>query len=395
MTPSDGRSVRRTRLTPAARPAPGAAGPGQTPPAAGEPPRPLAGQIGAEVALALSSALDRLETLLHEGRVERPDLQALASEIRRARQVAMLGQQVGRLAAGLVRQSPETLELPQVLREVVGARRAAVAGRGLTLRQLLQPATVSADPALLFTLLSSLLDWACEHVREPTLVLSTGMQAWPVQAVLECRFAWRPADRDALPEAGDAAALLPPADDPARLDSVAWRLVQQAAGAMGVQVERADTAWQVNLRLLFPETVRRWPRLVDAPEDDAAAALRLRPLAGARLLVHAERHDVRLLVQEAVAPLGLQVDHVATLGELQACARAVPPDVLLVDARGPEADRVLAALKAGGSGPALVHVDDAFRGLEIISTGRVEILRVGRDSALRDLPAALGHALTR
>lgn len=403
MTLPNGGAVRRTvapLLLPAgaaalpatAAPSP-AADAGERPQAPQAPARPLSGQIGAEVAAALSGALDRLEAILHGGRVDRAGLQALEAEIRRARQVAMLGQQVGRLAAGPVRQAPETLDLPQVLREALGARRGLLAGRGLELRQVLQPATVSADPALLFALLTGLLDWACEQGRAQTVTVATGTNPWPMQAVLECRFAWRPADRQALPD--PAAALLPPADDPARLDTVAWRLVQQAAAALGVQLERADTPWQVNLRLRFPEAARRWPRLVDAPEDDAAAALRMRPLAGARLLVHARRHETRLLVQEAVAPMGLLVDHVATIDELQACAQAVPPDALVIDARDPETDRALAALQAGGGGPALLHVSEAFRDLEISSRGGFEILRVGRDSALRDLPAALGYALTR
>lgn len=398
MTLPNGGAVRRTvapPLLPAGAAAlPSAASTTDTPaPASHEPARPLSGQIGAEVASALTGALDRLEAILHGGRVDRAGLQALEAEIRRARQVAMLGQQVGRLAAGLVRQAPEMLELPQVLREALGARRALLAGRGLELRQVLQPATVSADPALLFALLTGVLDWACEHGRAQTVTVVTTMNPWPMQAVLECRFAWRPADRQALP--APSAGPLPPADDPARLDTVAWRLVQQAAAALGVALERADTPWQVNLRLRFPEAARRWPRLVDAPEDDAAAALRMRPLAGARLLVHARRHETRLLVQEAVAAMGLLVDHVATIDELQACAEAVPPDALVVDARDPEADRVLMALGAGSGGPALVHVSDAFRDLEISSSGSFEILRVGRDSALRDLPAALGYALTR
>lgn len=381
----------QARRTPLARATPQAAEP------AGEP-RLLAGQVGAEVAAALSSALERLEQLTRTGRIARHSLQALHDEIHRARQVAMLGQQVSRLAAGHVRQAPETLELPQLLREALAQRADAMATRGLELRQVLQPATVSADPSLLFALLLSLLDWAFEHCRSQTVSLHTGLQPWPEQAVLECRFTWCPPDRLA-PEAELAYEVdrLERGDDPSHLDTVAWRLVEQAAQAMSVTLERADTASQVRLRLMFPESPRRWPRLVDALAEvgEGMSRLRSQPLAGLRVLVHAQRPDVRHVVHEALQPAGLLVDFVATLADLRECALQAPPDVLLIDERGSEVDRVLAEVKAGASGPVLVHVAEAFRGVELSSSGRFEIVRVSRDTAVRDLPAALGYALNR
>lgn len=380
-----------------ARRAPLAGATPQAAESAGEP-RLLAGQVGAEVAAALSSALERLEQLTRTGRIARHSLQALHDEIHRARQVAMLGQQVSRLAAGHVRQAPETLELPQLLREALAQRADAMAARGLELRQVLQPATVSADPSLLFALLLSLLDWAFEHCRSQTVSLHTGLQPWPEQAVLECRFTWCPPDRLA-PDAELAYEVdrLERGDDPSHLDTVAWRLVEQAAQAMSVTLARADTASQVRLRLLFPESPRRWPRLVDAlaEVDDGLSRLRSQPLAGLRVLVHAQRPDVRHVVHEALQPAGLLVDFVATLADLRECALQAPPDVLLIDERGSEVDRVLAEVKAGASGPVLVHVAEAFRGVELSSSGRFEIVRVSRDTAVRDLPAALGYALNR
>lgn len=378
--------------------APTSAGPGASVTAPAAEPRLLAGQVGAEVAAALSSALERVEQLARTGRIGRHSLQALQDEIHRARDVAMLGQQVSRLAAGHVRQAPETLELPQLLREALSQRLDAVASRGIELRQVLQPATVSADPSLLFALLLSLLDWAIEHCRSQTVSLHTGLNPWPVHAVLECRFTWCPPDRLA-PEAELAYEVerLERGDDPSHLDTVAWRLVEQAARAMGVSLTREDTASQVRLRLAFPEAPRRWPRLVEslADVDDGAARLHAQPLAGLRLLVFAQRTDVRHVVHEATVPTGLMVDFVATLAELRECALQAPPDVLLVDHRNSEVDRVLAEVHAGGRGPVLVHVAEAFRGVELSSSGRFEIVRVSRDTAVRDLPAALGYALNR
>ncbi len=360
-------------------------------------PHLLAGQVGAEVAAALSSAQVRVRLLAETGRIGRHSLLALQDEIRRARQVAMLGQQVSRLAAGSVRQAPEALELPQLLRDALGQRHVEIAGRGIELRQVLQPAPVSADPALLFALLVSLLDWSFEHCRAQGITLSTGLNPWPVHALLRCEFAWRAPDRlDADADLAFEVARIERGDGPSLLDTVSWRLVEHACAAMGVRLSREDTSWQVRLQLAFPETPRRWPRLVDAlnalEQDTGDGA---QPLAGCRLLVFVQRPDVRRLVHDAVAPMGLTVNHVGTLADLRACGLQMPPDALLVDQRGSEVDRVLADLKAGGSGPALIHVAESFRGLEISSSGRFEILRVGRDTVLRDLPSALGYALAR
>lgn len=360
-------------------------------------PHLLAGQVGAEVAAALSSAQVRVRLLAETGRIGRHSLLALQDEIRRARQVAMLGQQVSRLAAGSVRQTPEALELPQLLRDALVQRHGEIAGRGIELRQVLQPAPVSADPSLLFALLVSLLDWSFEHCRAQGITLSTGLNPWPVHALLRCEFAWRAPDRlDADADLAFEVERIERGDGPSLLDTVSWRLVEHACAAMGVHLTREDTSWRVRLQLAFPESPRRWPRLVDAldalEQDPGDGA---QPLAGCRLLVFAQRPDVRRLVHDAVAPMGLMVNHVGTLAELRACGLHTPPDALLVDQRGSEVDRVLADLKAGGSGPALVHVAESFRGLEISSSGRFEILRVGRDTVLRDLPSALGYALAR
>jgi hypothetical protein len=364
-------------------------------------PHLLAGQVGAEVAAALSAAQERVRLLAETGRIGRHSLLALQDEIRQARQVAMLGQQVARLAAGRVRQAPEALELPQLLRDALCQRQTEIAARGLELRQVLQPAPVSADASLLFALLVSLLDWAFEHCRAQGITLSTGQNAWPAHAQLRCDFAWRAPDR--LGADADLAFEIERIERGTGgrlLDSVSWRLVEHACAAMGVRLSRQDTAWQVHVQLDFPEAPRRWPRLVDALNaaeaiaDDPGAPGR-QPLAGCRVLVFAQRPDVRSLVQAAVAPTGLSADLVGSLAELRACGLDASPDAIIVDQRGSEVDRVLADLKAGGSGPALVHVSESFRGLEISSSGRFEILRVGRDTVVRDLPVALGYALSR
>lgn len=352
-------------------------------------PMQLAGQVGAEVASSLSSALERVRLLAETGRIGQRSLQALQEEIERARRIAMLGQQVSRLAAGAVHPAPETLELPQMLRDAIGQRADELAMRGLEVRQRLQPATVSADPSLLFALLLSLVDWAFEHCRAPHLNLSTGLHHWPVHALLHCDFAWRPADR--LDPEASAGADLPEID----LDTMAWRLVEQAARVMNVRIDRQQTLTEVRLTLSFAEAPRRWPKLVDGPNGaDDPYGMSAQPLAGSRVLVLAESAEVRRTVRNATTDMGLEIDFVTHLGEARECLRRAMPDVVVIDARGAEVDRLLGEIKAGDTGPALVQVGEDFEALEASTRAGFEILRVASASALRELPIALRYALS-
>lgn len=355
----------------------------------------LAGQVGAEVAAALSSALERVRLLAQTGRIGHHSLQALQEEIRQARQIAIVGQQVSRLAAGRVRQAPEVLELPQLLRDAMGQRAEEIAARGLEVKQRLQPAAVSVDPSMLFTLLVSLLDWAFEHCRGATLQLGTGLNPWPVHAVLRCEFAWRAPDRVA-PDAELALEAERAERGASPLDTMAWRLVQHSAQAMNVRIQRHDTAQRVQLSLAFPEAPRRWPRLVDAlTAMEDPYAMNSRPLADSEVLLVTQRLEMRRLVHEATAGMGLHLRIALDLAEAREMAQEAPPHALIVDERNAEVDRLIGEIKAGASGPALIHVNDAFQGLEISTSGRFEILRVARDQVVRDLPAALGYALNK
>lgn len=354
----------------------------------------LAGQVGAEVAAALSSALERVRLLAESGRIGRHSLQALQDELRQARQVAIVGQQVSRLAAGRVRQAPEVLELPQLLRDAIGQRADEIAARGLEVKQRLQAATVSVDPSLLFTLVVSLLDWAFEHCRGATLQLGTGLNPWPVHAVLHCEFAWRAPDR-VTPDADLALEADRAERGTSALDTMAWRLVEHSARAMDVHIQRHDTAQRVQLSLAFPEAPRRWPRLVDALTAlEDPYAMHARPLADSEVLVVTQRFELRRLVHEATAGMGLRLRIALDLAEAREMARESPPHALIVDERNAEVDRLIGELKAGTTGPALLHVHESFQGLEISTSGRFEIVRVARDEMVRDLPAALGYALS-
>ena len=353
--------------------------------------RSLAGEVGAEVAASLSQALQRLDDILHSGRVGRAGLNAVRDEVERARQIAMLGQQVSRLAAGLARPAPEAADLPEVLHAALQQHRHAVAARGLTVRQHLRPATVSADASLLFTLLQCVLQWAVEHGSGPMISLSTELNSWPVHALLRCEFAWRTPDNAAGEDAPDIDRFA----QPGGLDTLAWRLLEQAAAALGVQVQREETPHEVLLTLAFPEAARRWPKLVDeqAAASDDPAGQGASALAGSQVLVLAARTELRRAAHAGLAPLGVDVHDAATADEL--CARAASVQALVVPADLPGLAALRQVLADAGGRPALVLVDDVSPGVHIDHDGRQEELRVGQSTIARDLPAALRYALMR
>ena len=71
--------------------------------------REIIGQIGTEVGLPLSAALERVTVLATTGKIDRAGLRMLREEIERARRAGMIGQQLARFASGRIRQTPEQM----------------------------------------------------------------------------------------------------------------------------------------------------------------------------------------------------------------------------------------------------------------------------------------------
>lgn len=336
----------------------------------------LTGVVGAEVALALSAALQRVEQFASGTRIPRSGLDALRDEIEAARGLAIKAQQWARLASGQVRPSPEAIELPELLREVLRQRAPDIAARGLELRQQLSPTRVNADPGLLVALLQNLLDWAFEHCRAPMLLLSVAPDTWPPRALLRCAFRWRSADRPALKDA-------------AMLDTLAWRMVVQTCELLGVGVERDDSPLQMQLTLAFPGGTASWPTV---SVDDASAAP---PLPGCRVLVLSAQSVLQVAARRALAGMQVQTRFASTVAEAAWPRDEAPPHVLVADAQLAGLEPLCTALKAGAKGPALVLIGEPGLALDVRSTGHQEVLRLGRDHVLRDLPVALRYALAR
>ena len=192
--------------------------------------REIIGQIGTEVGLPLSAALERVTVLATTGKIDRAGLRMLREEIERARRAGMIGQQLARFASGRIRQSPEQISVTQMLREVLLQRGREATARQIEISQALKPAEIVVDATLLYALLQAVVDWSID-LAQNQLEFKLDIKAWPPYARLTARFAHA---------RSDASDRLTPVGTPLpSLDSMAWRLVQQISWTLGLVMDRA------------------------------------------------------------------------------------------------------------------------------------------------------------
>jgi len=360
--------------------------------------RELIGQIGSDVGQVLSSALERVTVLATTGKIDRAGLRALREEIEQARRVGMIGQQLARFASGRIRQSPEQVQLTQMLRDVLVQRGREATAREIELRQALRPAEVVVDATLLHALLQALTDWGLEHARG-AIDFRVDMRAWPQIARLSCQFTHgNGATGTGLPEVSASTA---PRDDPppSPLDSMSWRLVQQVAWTLGLGIERIDSPGRTSLSLDFPNTVHQQIEGVTAVEidQDFGVSDNSKPLAGNHILVLAARRDLRADLREATRHMGLVVDFVNTVEEAEEfCRDALPHGIVYESAlAGDRFDRLRASLC--GEMPSFVFIEIAEEGVgfELSGEGGNTQAVVGRETVLQSLPSALIFELSR
>ena len=288
-------------------------------------------QLGAEIAGPLSSALERIHSLVSTGQIDRQGLRALRESVSQAREAGMMGQQLARLASGRLRLSRERLHLTQLLRSVLAQRSRETQARGIQVRQVLKPVEVMADGSLLFALLNALMDWALSSTHS-SVDLRLDLTPWPAKARLVCRFAHRSLDLLDDPRATEL---------PQALNSLAWRLVEQTAVTMGVLPLREDESGITVLTLEFPHTVGDEPGTEAPPperEPDHLPSTNSKPLAGSHVLIVSPRRELRTQIQTAIAHMGLIVDVVNSMEEAtQFCLEGLPHGIVFESSqRGPE-----------------------------------------------------------
>ena len=282
-------------------------------------------RIGAEVAVPLTSALERVVALASSGRIDRHGLQALRSEIDGARRVGLRGQQIARLASGRLRQAVERLDLAQCLKEVLAASALHGNGQAIALPAPPTRAEVLGDASLLHAVLDAAADWgsglACGQVE-----WRIDVRPWPVRARVLCRFAHRSPDQ-ASPVRAEGQA-----QHDSSLNTLDWLLLTYAAHIAGVVVHRQDGPTHTLLTLEFLNTVNGTLEGAAAVDLVASSEDGMRSLAGCQLLVLASSRGTRQRVREAVHDQDLQVDFVSTVADAEQFCLEGPPQALVFEA---------------------------------------------------------------
>ena len=356
-------------------------------------PQALVAQLGSEVAATLSSALERVTTLAATGKIDRAGLRLLREEIDRARRAGIMGQQVVRLGNGHVQLANERLDLTGLLHEALRQRGREIDARGIEVRQVLGAAEVMSDTTLLFSLLQTTLDWSFEHAVS-RIDLSIEIKSWPAHACLSVAFAHQPPDE--VEEAPGQSA----SHDELRLNTMAWRLLQQTAGVLGLALLRRDQPpGKTVLKVEFPQTLA--PRLSAAPrleaEEHESQSHNSQPLAGRHVMVLASRREVRNVVRQALRPMGLMVDFVTSVEEAQQlCADGLPHAVIYEAAiAGDHFERLRNEMLAEVPTLVFVRIAEQGKAFEVLNLGGRQFASVGRDAIMSALPEALTFELSR
>jgi CheY-like chemotaxis protein len=352
--------------------------------------REIIGQIGTEVGLPLSAALERVTVLATTGKIDRAGLRMLREEIERARRAGMIGQQLARFASGRLRQSPEQISITQMLREVLLQRGREATARQIEISQALKPAEIVVDATLLYALLQAIVDWSLD-LAQKALEFKLDIKAWPPHARLTVRFAHT---------SSDASDRLTPVGTPLpSLDSMSWRLVQQISWTLGLVMDRAVSEHETTLTIEFPRTIHDEIEGVSIVEMDQGFGVsdNSKPLAGSHVLVVSSGREVRSLIRESIRHMGLLVDFVNSVEEAEEFCRDALPHAIIYESvlSGDRFHRLRAGISA--EMPAFVFIEIAPEGgaLRLSTHGNENGARIGREAVMQSLPSALIFELSR
>jgi hypothetical protein len=349
----------------------------------------LVAQMGAEIAGPLTTALERINTLISTGRIDRLGLRALRDNVDAARHAGIIGQQLTRFASGRLRQSHERLQLADVAAQVLSHRSRETHARGITVKPLLKPAEAIGDASLLFSLLNSLLDWALANARSQVeLTIENPLPHGCARMV--CRFAIGPGDE--LAEGGGAL-------NANGLDSLTWRLLAETARAMGVSMERNVVDHACTLVLEFPRPPAGATEGVGAPEfnDGFAPSANSQPLAGSHVLVIASRRELRVQIRDALRNMSLIIDFVNSVNEAIAFCREGLPHAIVVEAiqSGERFAQFRQDISAEVPDFVFIEIVEEGTAYELSSFSGTNVARVGREALANSLQSVLIFELSR
>ena len=314
--------------------------------------REIIGQIGTEVGLPLSAALERVTVLATTGKIDR---------------------------AGL-----------RMLREVLLQRGREATARQIEISQALKPAEVVVDATLLYALMQAVVDWSLD-LAQKSLEFKLDIKAWPPYARLTVRFAHA---------SSDASDRLTPVGTPLpSLDSMSWRLVQQISWTLGLVMDRSVSDDETTLTIEFPRTIHDEIEGVSVVEIDQGFGVsdNSKPLAGSHVLVVAGGREMRSLIKESIRHMGLLVDFVNSVEEAEEFCRDALPHAIIYESvlAGDRFQKLRSGIAA--EMPSFVFIEVAPEGgaLQLSTNSPDNGARIGRDAVMQSLPSALIFELSR
>ena len=188
--------------------------------------------------------------------------------------------------------------------------------------------------------------------------------------------------------------------DPA-LNTLAWRLLQQTAAVLGLELQRRDCSERCELRLTFPASeapaTASLPTPGVATHDTGLQAPFTHTLVGRHVVVLSAQRELRNIVRDALRPTGSMVDFVTTLDEAQRLFEDALPHAVIYEASqcGARFDRLRNTLLLDVPTLAFIQITPDGRAFEVLQADGHRYASVGLDGLIENLPAALLFELSR
>lgn len=351
----------------------------------------LVGEIG----LTLSNPVLAIQRVLEDLGTTRVPTQAqigqLTSALKSVRTIARHSQQIARLGSGRLRQSHEKLKLNILVLEALQEREPLFKQLGVELYHGIKPVEVIVDAGLLICLLDAALEWALSIGRR--LIITLEMKNWPEHGILLIRASDKP-------RRGDSGSDSDRIDEDEEMGSVlAWALLAETAGAMGVSVDRITSASESAVMIEFARTVKRLEGLTAIEVDTGFDTLQgeSKSMAGHRVLVISRDDMLRTDIQNTARMMGLTTDFVTTSRQAVNFCCLETPHMVIIDerVRDDTFDELCENLRKTDLNYPFIEITNQSNVLEMAGWMSDSMTRVSRDSLHAKLGSILAMELAK
>ena len=347
---------------------------------------PLIAVIGGMLCDPIRAAQSLLDQLMQGGTATKAHIHHVHSALAVVRNVSMQSQQIARLGGGRLRQSHEKLKLDNLLRKSIVERTALFRKHGVELHQSIKSVEVIVDAGLLVCLVDAALEWALSMGRK--LVITLEMKNWPEHGLMVIRasggVALQVQNMLHVDEEGN---------------TLAWYLLAETAGVMGVSVNRVLSASETTLTLEFPRTVKRLEGLTAVEVDTSQGHYNgeTKPMAGHRLLVITNDNLLRLEIQNTAYSLGLVVDFVLDSQQGVRFCELDIPHMVMIDERVRDAvfEQLREDLRSTDPNYPFIEIASKSNVLEMAGWMSDSMTRISRDGLRAQLIPILAMELAK